>query len=58
MFQLLSMVNGKTYLAGVGFLCAAGIKAYEKDLNGALELAVQGLAVFGIGHKIDKQIKS
>lgn len=46
---------GKTYIGGLGILCAAYLKYTEGDVYGALTLGAEALAVVGIGHKIEKQ---
>ena len=46
---------GKTFIGGVGIMCAAYLKFDAGDLSGAITLFAEGLAVIGIGHKIEKQ---
>lgn len=52
--KIMSGFQGKTYIGGLGMLCAAYLKYESGDMQGALELAATGVGIIGIGNKIEK----
>ena len=51
------VMNGyKTYIAGIGLVGLGAYEISQGQTDQGIQHIAEGLAVFGIGHKIDKQI--
>jgi len=53
--QFLEVLNGfKSFLAGAVVIAAGAYQAYQGDIPHGLQTAGEGLAVWGLAHKVEK----
>lgn len=45
----------KTYIAGIGLIGLGAYEISQSQTDQGIQHVAEGLAVFGIGHKLDKQ---
>ena len=57
--NILGMFSGfKTYIAGVGLIALGVYQMTQGDYQTGMQTIAAGLAVFGVGHKLEKASES